>query len=339
MRNIKIIASLVIVAGLIFWSKRYWSGASANEGLSGDTTLSLVVQEWSKRVEKYPENDEYRYKRGLELAKDRKLDLALADMNKAIELSPLNGAYYVARADVYMAKDETKNALADFEKAVEVEPRNEKALTSLGQFYLFVRQFDNSLKVFKKLETVNPSNTDAHFYQGMTLKEAGDTAAAIDAFKAATQVDLFHYNSLIQLGQLYSEMNDGLGLSYFRNAALADEFSDEAYYGLGLLHQKLGNYDSAIANYQRTIDANAQHYFAYYNTGYIMFGRENWDRAIEHFRIAVKFAPEFAKGHYMLGLSNEGKGLLDQAAVHYERCLQADPNFELAKEGLKRVKP
>ena len=171
----------------------------------------------------------------------------------------------------------------------------------------------------------------------MLLKEYGDTAEAITSFQRATQLDLFHYNSLFQLGQLYADQNDTIAITYFRNALLADEFSDEAHYAIGLIFQKMGLKDSAIMHYQKTIDINAQHYYAYYNTGYIMLEQNNFDRAIEHFRIAVKFAPEFAKGHYMLGLSHESKGLNDKAREHYNRCLQVDPNFKKAKQALIRI--
>ena len=337
MRKSKYVLVFLASATWLFSGCNQWFETSNDDPLLSDTSMSLVIKEWSKRIAKYPKNDEYRYKRGLELASNRKFKLAIKDYDKAIELNPTSD-YFIARAEALMGLNETKQALEDYNKAVELDPKNEEALLKLGQFYLFVRQFENSTNVLKKLEQTNPSSVDAQFYQGMVAKESGDTTEAIKAFQRAVQLDLLHYNSLIQLGQLYSERKDPVGLSYFRNATIADEFSDEARYGLGLLYQRLGNYDSAVVEYQKTIDLNAQHYFAYYNTGYIMFSQNNWDRAIEHFRIAIKFAPEFAKAHYMLGLSNEGKGNPDQAAVHYERCLQADPNFEAAKQRLEIVK-
>ncbi|MFT5512418.1 MAG: tetratricopeptide (TPR) repeat protein [Bacteroidia bacterium] len=329
---------VLIGVGLSLSSCQNWLGESSNDPLFNDTTQTLAVQEWSKRINKYPDNDNYRYQRGMELVKDRKLKLALNDINRAIEMNPKNATYVVSRAGVHMGLNETKLALEDYEKAVEIDPTNEEALVKLGQFFLFVRQFENSLGVLKKLEKVNASNPEGHFYQGMSQKENGDTAAAINAFQKATQIELFHYNALFQLGQLYAGQNDTIAITYFRNALLADEFSDEAYYAIGLIYQKMGLKDSAILNYQKTIDINAQHYFAYYNTGYIMLDGNNYDRAIEHFRIAVKFAPEFAKGHYMLGLSHESKELYDMAAAHYTKCLQVDPNFDLAKQALIRIK-
>jgi len=286
---------LIVIAGLTLSLSacQNWFGSSSDDPLYQDTTQSLAVQEWSKRINKYPDNDDYRYQRGMELVKDKKFKLALADLNKAIEMKPANADYVVSRAETHMALNETKLALEDYKTAVEIGPSNEDALLKLGQFYLFVRQFDNGLNVFKKLEKVNPSNTEGHFYQGMLHKESGDTSAAITAFQRATQLDLFHYNSLFQLGQLYANNNDTIALTYFRNALLADEFSDEAHYAIGLIFQKMGRKDSAIIHYQKTIDINAQHYYAYYNTGYVMLEQNNYDRAIEHFRIAVKFAPEF----------------------------------------------
>ncbi|MFT5724752.1 MAG: tetratricopeptide (TPR) repeat protein [Bacteroidia bacterium] len=337
MARFKLLLLLFVGIVMSLYSCGNWFGTASDDPLLNDTTVSLAVQEWSKRINKYPDNDDYRYQRGLELSKNRKFKLALSDLNKAIEMKPNSGTYYVSRAEINMGLNETKLALEDYKKAIEVEPSNENALLKLGQFYLIVRQFDNSLKVFNKLENINASNPEGYFFQGMALKEAGDSSGAIASFQKAVQIDLYHYNSLFQLGQLYADSNQEIAVTYFRNALLADEFSDEAYYAIGLIYQKMGQFDSAIINYQKTIDINAQHYFAYYNTGYIMLDGNNYDRAIEHFRIAVKFAPEFAKGHYMLGLSHESKGLLDMAASHYNKCLQVDPNFDLAKQALIRI--
>ncbi|MCB9263236.1 MAG: tetratricopeptide repeat protein [Flavobacteriales bacterium] len=320
----------------------------SEDALIQDSTLSLVVKEWSKMINENPENDEYIYKRGLELAKDNRPDLALLDMQRAIKLSPNNANYLIGEADVYMAQNETKKALESYKKAVEVDGKNETALLSLGRFYYFVRQFDNAKSVLEKLEKVNSANAEGLFYQGMIWKENKDTTEAIKKFQKVTQIDLYHHEALIQLGQLYAAKNDTIGLAYFHNALLANPDSDEAAYSMGFLYQNLGllpngtvvkkaYLDSAMVYYQKTIDLNAQHYLAYYNVGYINFWLNNIDRANEHFLIAVKFAPEFTKGHYMIGLCHETKGQNEQAKALYEKCLKIEPDFEKAKLGLKRV--
>ena len=74
-----------------------WFGSSSDDPLLGDTTLSLAVQEWSKRIDKYPENVDYRYQRGMELVKSKRFKLALADLNTAIEMAPTNAKYIVSR--------------------------------------------------------------------------------------------------------------------------------------------------------------------------------------------------------------------------------------------------
>jgi tetratricopeptide (TPR) repeat protein len=336
MRYITLPIGVLALLGSVF-VETGCGGESVDEQMQHDTTLSLVIREWSGRIVQYPKNDDYRYQRGMELAKGKIYTKALADFNKAIELNPKKADYYVAKADVHMALNETKNALKTYEAAIETDAQNENALLSLGRFQYFVRDFTKAQEVFAQLERVNPANAEGYFYQGMIYKELKDTAKAIDAFGKAVQIDLYYHNALIQLGQIYSDKNDKIGLSYYKNATLADEFSDEAFYGLGYLYQKLGQYDSAVANYQRTVNINALHYFAYYNTGYILFEDNKINRAIEHFQLAIKFAPGFAKAHYMLGLCSESKGDYDQAGVYFNRSLEKDPNFEDAKQGLIRL--
>ena len=79
-------------------------------------------------------------------------------------------------------------------------------------------------------------------------------------------------------------------------------------------------------------------HLAYYNTGYIYFSQNNWPLAIRHFEMSAKVNPEFEKPVYMLGLTKEAMGKNEEAIGFYKKTLQINPNFELAKEGLKRLK-
>jgi len=331
----------ILAFGLILLSNSLWSckgGGAAEEYLmSTDTTLSLVVREWSKRIEKYPENHEYLIGRSDELSKNSKFDLALKDIEKAIELKSDIPSYYAKKGDVLMAMNETFQASKTYEEAYSKFPKDLESAINMGRFYMIVRKYEESEKALNRALELNKLSPEAWFYTGIVSKEQGDTTKAIASFDQCLIIDNEHIDACIQIGQLYTALKDAKGLDYFSKAISIDEFSDEAYYGRALLKQELGRLEEAIEDYQKTIDINARHYLAYYNTGYILFGQKNWDRAIEHFRIAVKFAPDYIKGHYMLGLCNEGKENNEQAFVHYTKCLEIDPDYSPAKNGLQRL--
>ena len=90
-------------------------------------------------------------------------------------------------------------------------------------------------------------------------------------------------------------------------------------------------------DYQRTIDLNATHYYAYYNAGNILAEEGKYIEALNHFEICVKLKEDFAKGYNRMGQCFELQKKNELAMQNYNRCLQIDPNFALAKEGLTRL--
>lgn len=319
------------------------AGSSCNSGynkpkdLSQDTTLSLITREWSKKINSNPKRDDYYYERALSLTKESRYPLALEDIRRALELKPNHIPYYLCEGDINFAAGKTKDALVSYEKAVKVNPKDEEALFRTARFQLFVKDYLRAEQNFRKLIRINNGRPDAFFYLGTVYKEMNDTAGAEREFLNSITVDPEYYNSYIQLGNIYADKTNPKGLDYFSNAIRVDEFSDEAYYGRGLLFQKLGKYTEAVKDYQKTITLNPTHKFAYYNTGNINALKGNYGLALEQFQTALKFAPDFDKAYNRIAQIMELQGDFSSARINYEKCLQINPNFGLAKEGLERL--
>jgi tetratricopeptide (TPR) repeat protein len=339
--RLKNMKQVLVLFALSFWALGQFqcssSGNAHNDPLYGDTTLSLVVQEWTKRIAAYPENADYYVGRAEALIESKKMKFALRDIEKAMRLDPINPKHYAMKGDLEMAINETFKASKTYEEATTLFPKDVQGFINLGRFNMLVRKYPESQKALNKALELEPGAYEAHFLGGLVLKEMGDTVLAAEAFERCLIIDPLNANALIQLGNLYSSKNDQKALDYYNKAIDLDDLNEEAFYGRGRLQQELGNLEEAIKDYQSCIDINSAHYLAYYNTGYILFSRNNFDRAIEHFRIAVNFAPDYVKGHYMLGLCSEGKGNKEQAYVFYRKCLQLDPEFTLAQAAIDRI--
>jgi stress-induced-phosphoprotein 1 len=61
------------------------------------------------------------------------------------------------------------------------------------------------------------------------------------------------------------------------------------------------------------------------------------DKALEQFTTAIKFAPDFDKAYNRIAQIMEMQGDKAAARINYEKCLEINPNFVLAKEGLARI--
>lgn len=306
--------------------------------LASDTTLSLEAREWSKKIDKNPENEEYYIQRAEVLNKEKRHQLAILDYQSAIALNGDKCDYYYLLGDAYFANDETTKALENYEMAEKVNPNDVNAIFKTAQFLYFVRQFDKAKIRFGKLLNLSPQHAQGHFYSAMLYKEAGDTAVSIDFFEKTINLLGSDYNSSLQLAMLYEEKgNNDKALENYEIAINTDPLSSEAYYSRGLLHQKMGDDEKAMNDYQKTIEANPTSFNAYYNAGNILAKLGSYDQAIKHFKIAVRLLPDGAKSYNRIGQCMELKGNIPQAIENYTKCLQIDPNFALAKEGLARL--
>jgi tetratricopeptide (TPR) repeat protein len=305
--------------------------------LANDTTLSLEAREWSKKIDEYPDNDEYLVQRAEVFTRTRRYDLAIDDYVRAISSNGEKCEYNISLGDVYFAADQTTNALESYQNAEKVCPLNEEAIFKRAQFLYFVRQFSKSKIAFGKLLNVSPQHGEGHFFLAMLNKEDGDTAAAIGLFEKTIKLKGADYNSCMQLALIHETLGDSAkALTSLNRAINTDGRSAEAYYSRGLFYQKQGKDKLATKDYQKTIDIDAGYTFAYYNVGNILASQGNFIKAIDHFEICLRLSPNSAKTYNRIGQCFELLGKKDQAIVNFEKCLQIDPNFAPAKEGLTR---
>ena len=328
-----LIVAMVILSVLPACNKN-----NKNYKMAHDTTLSAEVRAWSQKILDDPKRDDYYAERALVLiSNDKNYKLAIADLEIAIKMNPKKGVYLTKLADAYFGNNQTYKAKETYLKAIEANPNDAEILFKTGQFYLFVKKYDDAKRYLNEALKIDESYPKIYFFIAQSFKETQDTVKAIEFYKKAIQVDAGDYDSYIQLGQLFTQQKNAEALRYLDAAINTNESIDEAWYARGYYYQLVGNYEKALQNYQKTITINPFHAYAFYNAGYIYFTKKNWPLAIRHFEISFKANDQFEKPGYMIGLTKEAEGKMEEAITFYKRALQLNPNFELAKEGLKRL--
>lgn len=335
--GIKNTLSVILLLCLFLFQNCGGGAPSRHAIMAADTSYSEVVREWSKRIDRYPENTEYKHSRALDLMSDGRYKDALLDMDEALELKK-SVEYYLTKASILIELKRAKEAEEVMKAAVEFDPLNDEAHYTLGKFYLIVLNFKDSKRHLQEAVKLNQSNIDAYFHLGMVHKEDGDTATAIDYFNRVIEIDALNTEAMHQVANLYSEQENPEALTYFNRILFNNNVDHMAYYGRGLFYRKMNHLEKAMEDFQKTIEIQPTFYLAYYGAGHIFFSQNKFERAIEHFRLAVKFAPEMAKAYYMIGVSQQGLENIDEALKFYEMTLQVDPNFDMAKERISELK-
>jgi tetratricopeptide (TPR) repeat protein len=174
--------------------------------------------------------------------------------------------------------------------------------------------------------------------KGMNFKEAGDTTKAISSMQTAVEQENNYYNAYIQLGLLCAAQHNKLAEDYYANALRIQPSSLEALYDFGRLYQDEKNYPKAIEMYLRILSLNKDIFDAQYNLGYIHMSEKKYTEAMKYFSEAIRIEPKNPKGYYGRGYCYQMSGDVQSATDDYKNTLTLEPNFALAKKGLKEMK-
>jgi tetratricopeptide (TPR) repeat protein len=150
------------------------------------------------------------FNNGVQLAKEEKYDEAIDQFSKAIEKSPEQPYLFSNRANAYTKLKKYDEALADFDKAIEIggklKIKDEANFYQQKAIALYESgKTDEADKISQaaaeKAKDMNP--TDAaqfHLNRGIMLNNSGQTDKAVEAFKQAIAVDPNCAEAHYQLG-------------------------------------------------------------------------------------------------------------------------------------------
>jgi len=119
----------------------------------------------------------------------------------------------------------------------------------------------------------------------------------------------------------------------FRRPGLA---SFAHYYG-GLMKSEEGDFNGAIAEFNRLIELNPKDAIPYYNRGLLEANKRDFDRAIADFNRAIQLRPKFARAFNDRGSIKVAMREIDGATADFSRAIQLSPQFVQAYMNLGSV--
>ncbi|WP_162428418.1 tetratricopeptide repeat protein [Pontibacter pudoricolor] len=302
---------------------------------------------------------------------------AMTSYDNAIRIDGNNPKAYLRRGQLYTRSRNYTEAEQAFQKAIEIDPNYAPAYRDLGELYYFAGQYDKALSTFKKYvdmaedspETkakyasflfltknydqtlkevqevlkTDPDNTVMNRLQAYSYLELGQPDKALQAMESYIQKvgkdkliaeDYEYYGRILSKNNQHAKATENLQKALDMNPDKV-----ELYQELASAYAKAGQYDKAVAVYnkkrEKTEPSNADFY--YMGNIYMQAGAEareakNEQKAIEFFKKAdetyanvTTSNPTYAYGHYWRGLANanldtESTGGL--AKPHFEEFIK-----------------
>jgi tetratricopeptide (TPR) repeat protein len=126
-------------------------------------------------------------------------------------------------------------------------------------------------------------------------------------------------------------------IAYYNRALAISPDYDEARVNLGNALAAQGKTDEAIAQYREALRVNPNSMVAHHNLGLAMIRQGKLDEALEHYRKAVAINPGFLEGQNNLGLLLAARGQYQEAMEHLQKAIEINPAFPLAHVNLGDV--
>jgi TolB-like protein/Tfp pilus assembly protein PilF len=189
------------------------------------------------------------------------LEKSVKYFQQAIESRPDYAAAYAGLADVYLTQMDY-NHLSPREafllvtrtvlEALRLDDSLAEPHTSLGHLRFHEFNWRSAEQQFHRAIELNPSYGTAHYYYGNLLAALGRFEESIAEAQRALELDPMSINArqnrlfLFYVARQYDE-----ALGYAAEALEIDSNYPTLYYQLGLIYERLGRYDEAIAAFER----------------------------------------------------------------------------------------
>lgn len=98
----------------------------------------------------------------------------------------------------------------------------------------------------------------------------------------------------------------------------------ELQYNLGILYEKLKDFENAKKTYQKAIELSPQEDF-YYNLGEVLVSLKEWDEAINAFKQVLKTDTKDGNCYFNLGLCYLNKDEKNLATDNFQKAIELNP--------------
>ncbi|MCK7533674.1 MAG: tetratricopeptide repeat protein [Marinilabiliales bacterium] len=121
----------------------------------------------------------------------------------------------------------------------------------------------------------------------------------------------------------------GQSVKYYSEYLDEEPFSDSAWYNLGIIYNKTGEYGKSIEAYDYALAINPENTFALFNKANILSNLEKYSEAMDVYREFVEEEPDSLEGLTYLAECYDKTGDEVMARKYYTEAIDITPDFRI----------
>jgi len=332
-KSLQIITLLSVVLSIALFS------CKPNSSKDKYKDLPKELAELCRKIDKNPKDADLYEQRSTYYIQHKLLDSAFTDAVQSLKLDSGNSKRYTFLSDLYFMKGEFESCEDLLERALVKNDKDVEAMMKLAELNLYYKRYTEMNGFIDQALMIDQRNPKAHLLRGFGFIEQKDTISAVREYQLAVDQDPKYYEAYIQLGLVFHRKHNPLALDYYNNALNVRPQSTEAMYNIAMFYQDIKKYDKALDEYRMILQVDPKHTNANHNIGWINLEiKQNYTEAEKYFTLSINSDTMSLNAIYNRGLTYERMKKLDNAMADYHRALRLNPSFELASDGVKRLK-
>ncbi len=230
--------------------------------------------------------------------------------------------------DYFKAAEYDKAAEA-FLKALETDKNNPNILNNIGLCYSKLAKDDLAVEYFIKTLSFNSKSVQTYINLADVYFRNKNIIDAINLLENAVtlmpnEIALKHYLSRFYL----EDCRYDLAMEQLFEILDIDSDNLDAYWDLGNIQFEVGDYDSAIDNYENVLEKVTNNAVLYYQTAIAYEANDNIDKAISNHLKAISCNENFHPSYKKLGILFMARNDNESAIEYFQDYL----NFDLPQE-------
>ncbi len=235
----------------------------------------------------------------------------------------------LSKALEFFKAQKYEECIEAFKKVLEQDNNNPNVLNNIGLCYAKLAKDDLAIEYFIKTLSFNPKSVQTYINLADVYFKNKNIIDAINLLENGVtlmpkEIALKHYLSRFYL----EDCRYDLAMDQLFEILEIDPDNLDAYWDLGNIQYEMGDYASAVDNYENVLDKIQDNAVLFYQTAIAYEANDNIDKAISNHLKAISANENFHLSYKKLGILFMARNDYESAIEYFQDYL----NFDLPDE-------